>query len=302
MPLALEHWPAHLRGIASGILQGGFSWGFMLSSFVFQFLYPVLNETPGLGWRAMFWVGILPALLVLWIRTGVSESPVWLERQKHLKAEKKKDEVSLFRIFKPDLLGVTLQTSILMGAFIFSYHSTSFWYPTFLREGGFQPFVYMIALNAGGIIGAIIWGRVSETNLGRRGSATLGAVMGIAMIPLFVMIANPALMVLGALLIGIGGPGMWGIIPTYLSERFPTSARGVGPGFAYHAGAAIGAITPYLIGDLRDRGFGLGTAMAVFIAVANVLSIAMLWLGPETRGRKFDALDDIKLRPEEVRR
>ncbi|MBI4472579.1 MAG: MFS transporter [Acidobacteria bacterium] len=302
MPLALEHWPAHLRGIASGILQGGFSWGFMLSSFVFQFVYPTFDSASGAAWRAMFWIGVLPALLVLWIRTGVTESPVWLERQKHLKETQKKDDVSLIRILKPDLIGVTIQTSVLMGAFIFSYHSTSFWYPTYLREGGFQPFWYLIALNAGGIIGSILWGRVSETNLGRRGSATVGAIMGIAMIPLFLMTRAPSVMFFGALLIGIGGPGMWGIIPTYLSERFPTAARGVGPGFAYHAGAAIGAITPTLIGGLRDRGFGLSTAMAVFIAISNVLAVIMLWLGPETRGHKFEALDDVKLHPQEAQK
>jgi SHS family lactate transporter-like MFS transporter len=93
---------------------------------------------------------------------------------------------------------------------------------------------------------------------------------------------------------------MWGIIPTYLSERFPTAARGVGPGFSYHAGAAIGAITPYLIGGLRDNGYSLAGSMAIFIAVANVLAVLMLWLGPETRGHKFAALDDAVLQTEKV--
>jgi SHS family lactate transporter-like MFS transporter len=289
MPLTLEHWPPHLRGIASGVLQGGFSWGFMLAAFVFQFLYPVFNTTPGLGWRAMFWLGVLPALLVLWIRTGVKESPVWLERQLHLAETKKTDEVSLVRIFRRDMIVVTLQTSLVIAAFIFSYHSTSFWYPTFLREAGLRPFWYVVALNAGAIIGSVIWGRVSESRFGRRGAATMGAALGIAMIPLYLMTTDPALRVVGALLIGVGGPGMWGIVPSYLTERFPTAVRGVGPGFSYHAGAAIGAVTPYWIGDLRDGGMALATAMAIFIAVANALAILMLWLGPETKGRRFEA-------------
>ena len=84
MPLVLEHWPTHLRGIASGLLQGGFSWGFMLSAFVFTFVYPALTPYGDLAWRAMFWMGLGPALLVLWIRRNVAESPVWLERQQHL--------------------------------------------------------------------------------------------------------------------------------------------------------------------------------------------------------------------------
>ena len=298
MPLALEHWPAHLRGIASGMLQTGFSWGFMLSAFAFHFVYPIFEATPGLGWRAMFWIGVLPALLVLWIRNGVSESPVWLERQKHLGEMKKKDEVSLIRILKPDMIGVTIQTSLVMAAFIFSYHSTTFWYPTFLRESGVEPFWYLVVINAGAIVGGLIWGHVSETRLGRRGAASMGAALGILMIPLFLMTTDPGLRLLGALLIGIGGPGMWGIVPTYLTERFPTAVRGVGPGFAYHAGAAIGAVTPFFIGGLRDRGLALNTAMAIFIAVANLLAITLLWLGPETRGRLFGALDDLPPEPE----
>src|SRR5215470_8341630 len=83
MPLTLEHWPTHLRGLASGMLQSGYSWGFLLSALAFRYLYPLFSCRSDLGWRAMFWVGIIPALLVLWIRSGVTESPVWLARQQH---------------------------------------------------------------------------------------------------------------------------------------------------------------------------------------------------------------------------
>ena len=293
MPLALEHWPAHLRGIASGILQSGYSWGFVLSSFAFRYIYPVFNTDPNLGWRVMFWIGILPALMLLWIRKGVSESPVWLERQKQLKRDKKKDGVSFFRIMKKDLIGTTLHTSLLMGAFIFSYHSTTFWYPTYLRETvKVQPFWFLIALNSGGILGAMLWGRVSETSVGRRGAATMGALMGIAMIPVYLMTNNGLYMAIGAFLIGIGGPGMWGVIPTYLTERFPTAVRAVGPGFAYHAGAALGAVTPYLIGYMKDGGMGLNVAMAWVIGLANVAAIFFMWTGPETKGLQFKAIDE----------
>lgn len=292
MPLTLEHWPAHLRGIASGLLQSGYSWGFVLSSFAFRYVYPLFNTDPNLGWRVMFWLGILPALMLLWIRSGVSESPVWLARQRHLKATGKTDQFSLFRIFKRDLIATTLHTSLLMGAFIFSYHATSFWYPTYLRGLQLQPFWYLIALNSGGILGSIFWGRVSESRIGRRGAATMGAVLGISMIPLYLMSTQSTFMLAGAFLIGLGGPGMWGVIPTYLSERFPTAARGVGPGFAYHAGAAIGSFTPTLIGRLKDHGMGLNIAMAWFIGAANVAAVIFMWLGPETRGRTFDPADD----------
>ena len=270
MPLALEHWPAHLRGIASGILQGGFSWGFMISSFAFQFLYPVFNATPGLGWRAMFWIGVLPALLVLWIRNGVSESPVWLERQKHLSESNKRDQVSVVRILKPDLIWVTLHTSLLMGAFIFSYHSTSFWYPTFLRESALRPFWYMVALNAGAILGSIAWGQVSETRLGRRGAASLGALMAIAMIPFYLFTTEPLLRVVGAFLMGVGGPGMWGVIPGYLVGALPHIGSRRRPGLlrTTRARRSVRSLR-YMLGDLRDSGWALNSAMALFIGIAN---------------------------------
>jgi SHS family lactate transporter-like MFS transporter len=295
MPLTLEHWPAHLRGTASGMLQSGFSWGFILSSLVFQTIYPFFQSQPNLGWRAMFWIGIIPALLVLWIRTGVSESPIWLERQKHLNERREKDQISLLRILKRDLIGVTIHTSIVLTAFMFSYHSTTFWYPTYLRQSHFQPFWYLIALNLGGIFGAMTWGRVAETRFGRRGSATTAALIGILSIPLYLMTTQPLYILAGALFMGFGGAGMWGVIPSYLTERFPTAARGVGPGFAYHVGAAFGSFTPTLIGALKDHGMMLNLAMTLFISISNLLVIVLLWVGPETKGVQFAGVDDQKL-------
>ena len=85
--------------------------------------------------------------------------------------------------------------------------------------------------------------------------------------------------------------GMWGIAPTYLSERFPTAARSVGAGFSYHAGAALGSATPAVVGALRDSGWMLPSAMAVCIVIGLLLVAGILWLGPETRGRELTATD-----------
>ena len=75
MPLVLEHWPAKLRGLASGLLLGGWYWGYLLAAAVFQFVYPLFNDTPDLAWRAMFWVCLIPALLTLWIRSARAREP-----------------------------------------------------------------------------------------------------------------------------------------------------------------------------------------------------------------------------------
>jgi SHS family lactate transporter-like MFS transporter len=289
VPLALEHWPAHLRGIASGVLQGGYSFGFMLSSLVYQLGWPYVAHNPEWGWRLMLWAGVLPALVVLAFMFTVKESPVWLEQQRlRREAGVPPRRFSIARLFDGDLRWVTIHTSVLMGTFIFSYHSMTFWYPTFLASRQLAPLSYLIALNAGGLIGSAVLGHISETRIGRRGAPTLGMIVGLASSPLFLLTTDPGLLLVGAALIGFGCAGAWGIVPGYLSERFPTEARAVGTGFAYHVGAGLGAFTPYLIGGLQDRGMTLPAAMLGCVLVAGVLVLLMIWLGPETRGTRLE--------------
>ena len=157
MPLVLEHWPARLRGLVSGLLLGGWYWGYLLAAIVFQFVYPLFSETPDLAWRVMFWVAIVPALLTLWIRARVPESPVWLEQQRQLREARAAGQrspnrrISLTRIFQRDLIGTTVQTTLVIGAFMCIYYSVNFWYPTFLREAGRPTLPYLAAFNVGAI-------------------------------------------------------------------------------------------------------------------------------------------------------
>ena len=300
MPLALEHWPARYRGLASGLLQGGWYWGFIASALTFHFVYPLFSQFPDpfsessvstIAWRVMFWTGVIPALLVFWIRSGVSESPVWLARQKQLRERGGRevgDRVSLVRLFQPDLLGATIQTSLLMSVFMFSYYSITFWYPTFLLEVGRDPLGYLIAFNLGAILGMASWGRASETRLGRRGAVSMSAVMGVASVPLFLASDSGGLLWPGAFLMGAMGAGIWGMAPSYLTERFPTEVRGVGPGLSYHVGAAVGSLTPFVVGQLQDTGMTLTAAMRLCIVASGLTVAVMIWMGPETRGRAFN--------------
>src|SRR5207245_3561077 len=129
---------------------------------------------------------------------GGKESPVWLERQRHLKERSEKYSLSLVRLFQRDLITTTLHTSILMGAFLFMYHSITYWYPTLLGQMHRQTLPYMAALNVGGIGGAVVFGRLSEGALGRRGSATIATLVGILVVPLYVFDANNELLLCGA--------------------------------------------------------------------------------------------------------
>jgi SHS family lactate transporter-like MFS transporter len=182
-----------------------------------------------------------------------------------------------------------VQTSVLMGAFIFSYHSITYWYPTLLGQLHRQTLPYMVALNVGAIAGAVVFGRLSEGPLGRRGSATIATLVGVLSLPLYVFAGSAALLIVGALAMGFFGAGNFGVVPGYLTERFPTIARAVGAGFAYHVGAGVGSSTPWIVGLMQDNGYGLATAMAACIAGSGTLVIIMLWLGPETRGTVFRA-------------
>lgn len=289
MPLALEQWPAKHRGIASGILQGGYSLGFLLSSLVYQLGYPLISDRPEWAWRIMVWAGVLPAIVVFGFMLRVPESPVWLERRRLLAGAGTANRVSLARLFDPDLRWVTLHTSLLMGGFITIYHSTTFWYPTLLTELNQKPLAFLLLLNAGGLIGSVVLGTLSEKWGGRRGAATVGVVLGLCSAPLFLFSSSSWALMLGAWLIGFFASGAWGIVPGYLSERFPTEARGVGTGFSYHVGVGMGAYTPYLIGALQDGGTDLRTAMLWCILAGSLIVVVLLWLGPETRGRNLES-------------
>ena len=288
MPLALEHWPDKLRGIASGILQGGYSAGFLLSSLVYQLGYPLISDRPEWAWRLMLWSGVIPGTIIFFLMRRVPESPVWLARKAALEARGETMGVSLTRLFRRDLLWVTVHTSLLMGGFVSMYQSTTFWYPTLLTQLQQKPLAFLLLLNAGGLIGSAALGALSEHWGGRRGAATLGVVLGLAACPVYLFASTTWGLLLGAWLIGFLASGAWGIVPGYLSERFPTEVRGVGTGLAYHVGVGIGSYAPYLIGVLQDGGTDLRTAMLMCILSAGMAVLVLLWVGPETRGRSLE--------------
>ena len=224
-------------------------------------------------------------MVIFLLMTRVSESQMWLE-QKRLRGNGPA-KLSITRMFDRDLLWVTIHTSLLMGAFVWMYQSTTIWYPTLLANLKMQPLAYLLLLNAGGAIGSIAFGALSEKWGGRRGAATIGMIAGTLSAPVYVFSGTPGGLMLGAWLIGFCASGAWGIVPGYLSERFPTEVRGVGTGFSYHVGVGIGALSPYLIGRLQDNGTQLQTAMFWCIVAGGIAVITLLWLGPETKGRSL---------------
>jgi putative MFS transporter len=118
---------------------------------------------------------------------------------------------------------------------------------------------------------------------------TLAILLAAAVLPLYLYARAPWSMAAGALAMGAFGNGVWGTAPAYTAERFPTAVRGVGPGFCYHCGAAIGALMPWLVGRLQDRGTPIAAAIGSAMLLSAASALALIWLGPETRGRVFVA-------------
>jgi SHS family lactate transporter-like MFS transporter len=225
----------------------------------------------------MLWSGIVPALLVLWIRRGVPESPLWLASRTQAAKAGRANWRDVGVLWGTPVLRATL----VLGALFFAYQSMSFWYATLLRLDGRMPLPYLVALNGGGILGAALWGALADTWIGRRGAVSLASAASVMVLPLFLYSSSSLGYWSGALLIGVTGAGVLGIAPAYVASQFPIAFRGTGSGLAYHTAAAIGAIAPYTLGALQDASWSLRGAMALSIAVAGGSAVALVWTGPE---------------------
>ena len=280
MPLVLEHWPEHRRGFILGMLQGAFSWGFVLAAAVYQFWLPLVPVAEAAPWRVLMWTGLIPALLALWIRRGVAESPLWLAGRAKTAAVRFAAVRGLFRPQAMVAAGV-------LAALMFSYQSMSFWYATLLRESNLTTLPYLAALNVGGIIGAAGWGRLADTRLGARRAIALATTSSCLALPLFLFATSPELLFIGAIAIGLTGAGVIGLAPAYVGGLFATEHRATSWGTIYHAAAAVGAIAPYAIGRLQDVGWPLSVAMGSGIGAASLIALGLV-LGSSYSARKSD--------------
>ena len=268
MPLVLEHYPEHRRGAVLGVLQGAFSWGFVLAAAVYQFLLPAFEGGATPSWRILMWTSIVPAVLAIWIRSGVNESPLWLAGRAQAARVSFSSHRDLFHSH-------VLIASGVLAALMFSYQSMSYWYATLLREQQLAPLPYLTALNVGGIIGAASWGRLADTRLGSRRAIALATALSLASVPLFLLAKSQAALFVGALAIGLTGAGVIGLAPTFVGSLFKTEMRATGWGTVYHAAAAFGALAPFAIGQLEDLGWSLSVAMATGIGLASAVALAL---------------------------
>ena len=291
--LVMESVPAQTRGTLSGILQQGYPVGYLLAALIYKFAFPLL------GWRGMFFVGFIPALLVLYIRRSVDESPAWQEA--HLSG--RPSAAAFGEGFRPMWEALTrhwrlmLYLALLMAAFNFFSHGTQDLYPSDLLEkqrGLSRDVVSNIVIfyNVGAICGGVTFGTWSQF-IGRRRAIITAALLALPMIPIWAFSTSPWLIAPAAFLIQFCVQGSWGVVPAHLSELSPGSVRGTFPGLAYQLGNLLASRTPVIQSWMASRhGGDHGFALAWFVAGAAVLLAAVASLGPEARTAILRAAPD----------
>ncbi|TAN05456.1 MAG: MFS transporter [Rhodanobacteraceae bacterium] len=276
--LAMESIPASSRGIVSGILQSGYPCGYLLCAIAYGLLFN------SIGWRGMFVLGVLPALLVLYLRRSVPESPVFEARE----------HAGVRRGIRETMRGhwkLFAYMIVLMAVFNAFSHGSQDVYPTFLQEQlHFDTHVkslLTIILNLGALVGGLTFGQWSE-KIGRRRAMTIASLLALPAIPLWSYGGSIALLAIGAFWIQIAVQGAWGVVPSYLNELSPDDVRGTLPGFAYQIGNLLVAWTVYAMTRIAHlNGGDYAIVQAVWIAVVAVLLALLTWFGPEARGVRF---------------
>jgi SHS family lactate transporter-like MFS transporter len=275
--LTMETIPPHSRGFVSGLLQSGYPTGYFLASIVYGALFQYI------GWRGMFMVGVIPALLVLYIRRTVPESPSW---SREAAVERGSTWAVLQSHWRLGIYAVVLMT-----AFNFFSHGTQDLYPTFLQlEHKMSPHavgIIAVIYNIGAICGGIFFGTLSE-RFGRRRCIIVAALLSLPVLPLWAFSSSPALLAIGAFLMQFFVQGAWGIVPVHLNELSPDTARGTFPGFVYQLGNLFASVNATLQAGIATHfGGNYGLALAIVAGTVALVIAALTAVGTEAKGVIF---------------
>ena len=284
--LAMEKIPAERRGFFSGLLQEGYSFGYLLAALAFL----LVHGTLGLSWRWLFALSIIPALISLIIRSRVKESEVWENAQKNLSVTKTRvrDVLRDGKIIRRFIYLV-----ILMTAFNWMSHGTQDVYPTFLQahgQGGIGLSAntatwIAVIYNIGAIGGGLLFGTLSS-RFGRRYTIAFCAVLGLPIVPLFAYSTSVGFLCLGAFLMQVMVQGAWGVIPAHLTEMSPDAIRGFYPGVTYQLGNLLASLN-LPIQETVAKTHGYPFALAVTIVPVLIVVAVLTLVGTEAKGITF---------------
>ena len=286
--LAMEKIPRERRGFFSGLLQEGYSFGYLMAAVA----YLLVSEVFDLSWRWLFALSILPALVSLLIRTRVEESEVWKESRETMKVTSTGFKDVFFNVKVLRRFGYLI---VLMTAFNWMSHGTQDVYPTFLKatdHGGAglsesTALVIAIVYNVGAIVGGLTFGTLSE-RFGRRYTIAFCAVLALPIVPLFALSSTVGWLCLGSFLMQVMVQGAWGVIPAHLTEMSPDAVRGFYPGVTYQLGNVFAALNLPIQEHLAET-HSYPFALTVTIIPVLVVVVVVVLLGKEAKGVRFGA-------------
>ena len=273
--LAMEKVPARLRGLLSGFLQQGYATGYLLAAICYFFIFPRV------GWRPLFFLGGLPALLALFVRMHVKESEVWEKARHRTWGNLGRALVGNWKLF--------LYIAVLMMAMNLVAHGSQDMYPTFLeRQWGFGVGTRSLLTGIsmiGAIAGGTLFGSISD-RAGRRRAMITALCLSLLVIPLWAFAPSMPLLIVGAFLMQFFVQGSWGVIPAHLAELSPDDVRGFLPGFGYQTGVLLASGVGYLEAVLAKH-YSYSMAMAGTAALVIVMAIVAIASGKERRAVAF---------------
>jgi SHS family lactate transporter-like MFS transporter len=273
--LVMESVSVKRRGFLSGLLQEGYAFGFLLAAAAYYFVFPHF------GWRAMFFVGGLPALLTLFIRSKVKETEAWKTNRtrdwkEYASAVRKNSKLFLYLV-------------LLMSMMNLISHGTQDLYPTFLQQQRhFDPHttavITMISM-VGAILGGLLFGHLSDL-YGRKKMMAAAVILAIFIIPVWLLAGGSFWIAVGAFAMQFMVQGAWGIIPAHINELSPGALRGFFPGFAYQLGVLIASGIVYVEAVLAEH-LSYATSMEILAGSVLVLGAIVILAGPEAKGIHF---------------
>ena len=272
--LTLESVPVRWRGFISGLLQEGYALGNILAAIAYFTIFPHF------GWRALFFIGGLPALLSLFIRAKVKESAAW--------HASRTDWTTYWLVVRRNWKRF-LYLVVLMAMLNFMSHGTQDLYPTFLsKTRGYSPHwtaIISIIAGIGAICGGLTFGAYSD-RIGRRRAMITAALLGVLAIPLWILSPTTALLIAGGFVMQFMVQGAWGVIPAHINELSPGQLRGFFPGLAYQLGVLIASTISYIEPVLGER-FSYTQSMGVLAAAVLSIGAIVIYFGPEAKGVQF---------------
>jgi SHS family lactate transporter-like MFS transporter len=283
--LAMESWPARSRGLMAGVLQGTWGLGFALSSAAYWLLFD------SIGWRGLLWLGILPAIVCVFIRYFVREPEVWVENRKRQRELRQEVRAPLLTIFKPALLSNTLTACWWVAGNMIVYYSVYGLFATWLqKEFLLAPAAVatpILLSNLALFVGSVFWGGVADC-IGRRWSMIIVAMITCIVAPAYLLTNDLSWIIAGFVIQGLFGGLLNCVTPSYLTERFPTEVRTTASGFCYHVGSIFGGLVPPVISYLAvEQQMGFATPMLIGTVVGAASVVLALLISPETKGKVF---------------